>query len=107
MQPNQLLQLAAAAWKGPALCPFAGIWVSQSAATYDEGATSWYISLKLAQQPAEGQSRPSFIGSSPCPFHALREAFRSLRAAHPGYAFAAVWEVMKAENEFVGVPAHA
>ena len=30
-----------------------------------------------------------------------------MRAAHPGYAFAAVWEVMKAEDEFAGVPAHA
>ena len=107
MQPNQLLQLAAAAWKGPALCPFAGIWVSQSAATYDQGGTSWYICLKLAQQPAEGQPRPDFKGTCQCPFHALREAFRSMRAAHPGYAFGAVWEVMKAEDEFAGVPAHA
>ena len=107
MQPNQLLQLAAAAWKGPALCPFAGIWVSQSAATYDSGGSSWYISFKLAQLPAEGQPRPSFTGSGKCPFHALREAFRSLRAVAPAHAFAAVWEVMKAEDEFAGVPAHA
>ena len=107
MQPIQLLQLAVAAWKGPALCPFAGIWVSQSAATYDQGDSSWYISFKLAQPPAEGQPRPDFKGTGKCPFHALREAFRSMRAAYPGHAFAAVWEVMKAEDEFAGVLARA
>ena len=51
MQPNQLLQLAAAAWKGPALCPFAGIWVSQSAATYGKGGTTWHVMLSLAARP--------------------------------------------------------
>ena len=107
MLPNQLLQLAAAAWKGPALCPFAGIWVSQSAATYDKGGSRWYVSLKLAQQPAEGQARPEFSGSHPCAFEALREAFRALRAVAPGYAFAAVWAVIKAEDEYAGIPAHA
>ncbi|WP_375416779.1 hypothetical protein [uncultured Hymenobacter sp.] len=106
MQPNQLLQLAAAAWKGPAFCSFAGIYVSQSAATYDKGGSSWYISLRLAQAPANG-TQQEFKGSAPCPFHALREAFRALRAAYPGYAFGAVWAVMKAEDEFAGVPAHA
>ncbi|WP_345238125.1 hypothetical protein [Hymenobacter saemangeumensis] len=83
MQPNQLLQLAFAAWKGPALCPFSGIWVSQSAATYDQGGSRWYVSIKLAQQPAEGQARPEFTGAHPCPFQALREAFRALRPVAP------------------------
>ena len=106
MQPNQLLQLAAAAWKGPALCPFGGIWVSQSAATYSKGGSSWYISLKLAQRP-EGQPSEGFTGTGKCPFHALREAFRAMRAVYPGYAFGAVWQVIKAEDEFAGVPAHA
>ncbi|GAA4361763.1 hypothetical protein GCM10023185_29010 [Hymenobacter saemangeumensis] len=107
MQPNQLLQLAAAAWKGPALCPFAGIWVSQSAATYDQGGSRWYVSIKLAQQPDQGQARPEFTGAHACPFQALREAFRALRAVAPAHAFAAVWEVMKAEDEFAGLVAHA
>jgi hypothetical protein len=63
MQPNQLLQLAATAWKGPALCLFSGIWISQSAATYDRGGSRWYVSLKLAAQPAEGPARAEFTGS--------------------------------------------
>ncbi|RTQ45472.1 hypothetical protein EJV47_25395 [Hymenobacter gummosus] len=107
MLPTQLLQLAAAAWKGPALCPFSGIWVSQSAATYDQGGTRWYVMLKLAEQPAAGQARPDFVGAHACPFQALREAFRALRAVAPAHAFAAVWEVMKAEDEYAGAPAHA
>ena len=107
MQPNQLLQLAAAAWKGPALCSFSGIWVSQSAATYDKGASRWYVCFKLAQRPAEGQAHPDFSGSHECPFQALREAFRALRAVAPAHAFAAVWEVMKAEDNYAGIPAHA
>ena len=106
MLPNQLLQLAAAAWKGPALCPFSGIWVSQSAATYDQGGTSWHVMLSLAARP-ECQPAGGFAGFSPCPFEALRLAFRAMRAAHPGFAFGAVWEVMKAEDDFAGVPAHA
>ena len=107
MQPNQLLQLAAAAWKGPALCPFYGVYVAQSTATYDEGGTSWYVSLKLARLPTAGETRPNFTGTGKCPFHALREAFRAMRATYPGYAFGAVWQVIKAEDEFAGVPAHA
>jgi len=103
MQPNQLLQLAAAAWKGPALCSFNGIWISQSAATFDKGDTRWYVSFRLA----EGPSRPEFTGSHQCPFQALRLAFRALRAVAPGYAFAAVWAVMQAEDEFAGVSVHA
>ena len=62
---------------------------------------------KLAEQPAEGQPRPDFKGTGKCPFHALREAFRSMRAMYPGYAFGAVWEVIKAEDDFAGVPAYA
>ena len=107
MQPNQLLQLAAAAWKGPAFCPFVGIFVSQSAATYGKGGSTWFITFNLAQVPAEGQPRPEFKGYAECPFEALRQAFRSLRAVAPGYAFAAVWEVMKAEDEYANVPAYA
>ena len=107
MQPNQLLQLAAAAWKGPALCPFAGIWVSQSAASYDQGSTSWYVNLKLAEQPAEGPHRNGFTGTAPCPFEALRAAFRALRATAPGFAFAALCAVSAAESDYVGQPAHA
>ena len=106
MQPNQLLQLAAAAWKGPALCSFSGIYVSQSAATYGKDGTTWHVMLSLAARP-ECQPSGGFAGLSPCPFEALRLAFRALRAAHPAYAFAAVWEVMKAEDEFAGVLAHA
>ncbi len=106
MQSNQLLQLAAAAWKGPSLCPYSGIWVSQSAATYDNGRSTWYVAFKLAQQPAEGQARPDFIGSHQCPFEALRAAFRKLRAVAPAYAFAAIHEVLKAEDKYVGLPAH-
>ena len=104
MLPTQLLQLAAAAWQGPALCSFSGIYVSQSAATYGQGGTTWYIMLSLAQRPA-CQPAGGFVGSSPCPFEALRLAFRALRAAHPGHAFAAVWAVMKAEDEYAGVAA--
>lgn len=107
MQPNQLLQLAAAAWKGPALCSFNGIWISQSSATYDKGGCRWYISFKLAEGPAEGASRPDFTGTHACPFEALREAFRTLRAVAPGYAFAAVWAVMQAEAEYANAPAQA
>ena len=106
MQPNQLLQLAAAAWKGPALCSFSGIYISQSAATYSKGGSSWHVMLSLEARP-ECQPSGGFAGSSPCPFEALRRAFRAMRSAAPGYAFAAVWEVMKAEDEFAGVPAHA
>lgn len=106
MQPHQLLQLAAAAWKGPALCSFSGIYVSQSAATYGQGSTTWHVMLSLAQRP-DCQPAGGFAGSSPCPFEALRRAFRALRAAHPGYAFAAVCEVIKAEDEYAGVLAHA
>ena len=106
MQPNQLLQLAAAAWKGPALCSFSGIYISQSAASYGKGRTSWHVMLSLAARP-ECQPAGGFAGMSPCPFEALRLAFRALRAAHPAYAFAAVWEVMKAEDEFAGVLVHA
>ena len=106
MQPNQLLQLAAAAWKGPAFCSFSGIYVSQSAATYGQGGTTWYVMLSLAQRPA-CQPAGGFAGFSPCPFEALRLAFRALRAVAPGHAFGAVWEVMRAEDEFAGVPAHA
>ena len=51
MQPNQLLQLAAAAWKGPALCSFSGIYISQSAATYGKGGTTWHVMLSLATRP--------------------------------------------------------
>lgn len=106
MQPNQLLQLAAAAWKGPTLCPYCGIYISQSASSHDRGAGSWYVSFRLAQPPAGGQARPDYSGSHQCPFQALREAFRALRAVAPGYAFAAIWEVIKAEDEYVGVAAH-
>ncbi|MFD1469389.1 hypothetical protein ACFQ48_14250 [Hymenobacter caeli] len=105
MQPTQLLQLAAAAWQGPALCSFSGIYVSQSAATYDEGGSKWYIALRLA--PQQGQPAQDFKGHSPCPFQALREAFRALRTVAPGYAFAAVWAVMQAEDAYAGVPARA
>ena len=106
MQPNQLLQLAAAAWKGPALCSFSGIYVSQSAATYAQEGTTWHVWLRLAAQPA-GASGQDFKGSAPCPFEALREAFRALRAVAPGYAFAAVWAVIKAEDSYAGLLAHA
>ncbi|TGE15982.1 hypothetical protein [Hymenobacter elongatus] len=106
MQPNQLLQLAAAAWKGPALCQFSGIYVAQSAATYGQGSSTWHVMLSLAERPA-CQPSGGFAGSSPCPFEALRQAFRALRAVAPGYAFAAVWQVIQAEDEFAGVPAHA
>ena len=106
MQPNQLLQLAAAAWKGPALCSFSGIYISQSAATYGKGTTTWHVMLSLATRP-ECQPSGGFAGSSPCPFEALRLAFRAMRAAHPGFAFAAVWQVIKAEDEYAGVVARA
>ncbi|MGI4886452.1 MAG: hypothetical protein ACRYFR_15965 [Janthinobacterium lividum] len=106
MQPNQLLQLAAAAWHGPALCSFSGIYVSQSAATYGQGGTTWHVWLRLAAPPAEAAGL-DFKGTAACPFQALREAFRSLRSVAPGYAFAAVWQVLKAEDEYVGAPAHA
>ena len=106
MQPNQLLQLAAAAWKGPALCSFSGIYVSQSAATYGKGGTTWHVMLSLAQRPV-CQPSGGFAGLSPCPFEALRLAFRAVRAAHPGFAFAAVWQVINAEDDFAGVPARA
>ncbi|WP_046245435.1 hypothetical protein [Hymenobacter terrenus] len=106
MQPNQLLQLAAAAWKGPALCSFSGIYISQSAATYGKGGTTWHVMLSLAARPA-CQPAGGFAGSSPYPFEALRLAFRAMRVVHPGFAFVAVWEVLKAEDEFAGVPACA
>ena len=106
MQPNQLFSIAAAAWRGPALCSFCGIWVSQSAASYDKGITSWYVSLKLAEQPAEGPHRNGFTGTAPCPFEALRAAFRALRATAPGFAFAALCAVSAAESDYVGQPAH-
>jgi len=106
MQPTQLLQLAAAAWKGPALCPYCGIYISQSASSHDQGVPSWYVSLKLATQPAGSTEPAVYKGFAPCPFDALREAFRALRAVAPGHAFAAVWEVIKAEDEYAGIPAH-
>ena len=106
MQPNQLFSIAAAAWRGPALCSFCGIWVSQSAASYDKGSTSWYVNLKLAEQPAEGPHRNGFTGTAPCPFEALRAAFRALRATAPGFAFAALCAVSAAESDYVGQPAH-
>ncbi|MFD2785344.1 hypothetical protein [Hymenobacter rubripertinctus] len=105
MQPTQLLQLAAAAWQGPALCSFSGLYISQSAATYSAGGTRWHVAINLADRPA-CQPAGGFAGSSLCPFDALRQAFRALRAVAPAYAFAAVWEVMKAEDEYAGVPAH-
>ena len=105
MLPNQLLQLAASVWRGPALCSFAGIYVSQSAASYSAGASTWYVSYTLATVP--GQARQEFSGTGACPFHALRQALRALRAVAPGYAFAAVWQVMKAEDDYAGLPAHA
>ena len=107
MQPNQLFSIAAAAWRGPALCSFCGIWVSQSTASYDQGSTSWYVNLKLAEQPAEGPHRNGFTGTAPCPFEALRAAFRALRATAPGFAFAALCAVSAAESDYVGQPAHA
>lgn len=102
------MQLAAAAWQGPALCSFSSIYVAQSAASYDQGGSSWYIALRLAA-PAGPPAAPAqdFKGSGSCPFQALREAFRALRAVAPGYAFAAVWAVMKAEDEYAGILAHA
>ena len=106
MQPNQLLQLAAAAWQGPAFCSFSGIYVSQSAATYDQGS-SWYIALRLATPV--GQPAPpvqDFKGHSPCPFQALREAFRALRAVAPGFAFAALCAVQRAESDYANAPLH-
>ena len=103
MQPNQLLQLAAAAWKGPAFCSFSGIYVSQSAATYGKGGTTWHVMLSLASRP-ESQPAGGFAGSASCPFQALRLAFRALRAVAPGYAFVALWEVLKAEDEYAGYP---
>ena len=107
MLPTQLLQLAAAAWQGPAFCPFQGIYVSQSAASYDQGiGPRWYVSFSLAERPAY-QPTGGFAGSGRCPFEALKAAFRALRAVAPAHAFAAVWEVMKAEDEYAGVPAHA
>ena len=106
MQPHQLLQLAAAAWKGPALCPYCGIYISQSVSSHDQGAGSWYVSLRLARPAAEGPAQPDYKGFAPYPFQALREAFRALRAVAPGYAFVALWEVLKAEDEYAGVPSH-
>ena len=108
MQPTQLLQLAAAAWQGPALCSFSGIYVSQSATTYGQQGSSWYVAFRLAAQPGQPAApAPDFKGHSPCPFQALREAFRALRTVAPGYAFAAVWAVMQAEAAYAGIPARA
>ena len=107
MQPNQLFQLAAAAWQGPALCSFCGIWVSQSVASSNQGTPSWYVSLSLAeQQPATGPHANGFTGFDPCPFEALRGAFRALRAVSPAYAFVALCAVQAAESEYAGLPVH-
>ena len=106
MQPTQLLQLAAAAWQGPAFCSFAGIYVSQSAATHDQGS-SWYVSFHLAALPGQPSApAPDFKGHSPCPFQALREAFRALRAVAPGFAFAALCAVQRAESDYANAPVH-
>ncbi|UYZ64860.1 hypothetical protein [Hymenobacter weizhouensis] len=106
MLPTQLLQLAAAVWQGPAFCPFQGIYVSQSAATYDQGiGPRWYVSFSLAERPAS-QPAGGFAGSGRNPFEALKSAFRALRAVAPAYAFVAVCEVVKAEDEYAGVSAH-
>ena len=106
MLPTQLLQLAAAAWQGPALCPFQGIYIAQSAATYTQGTgPRWYVSFSLAERPA-CQPAGGFAGSGDCPFEALKAAFRALRSVAPAHAFAAVWEVIKAENEYAHVPTH-
>lgn len=105
MQLNQLFQLATTAWRGPALCPFQGIYISQSTATYDQGTgPRWYVSFSLAERPA-CQPAGGFAGSGRCPFEALKAAFRALRAVAPAYAFVAVCEVLKAEDEYAHVPA--
>ena len=107
MQPNQLFQLVTAAWRGPALCPVCGIWISQTASSIAYGGTAWYVNLKLATgQPTEGASKHGFTGSDPCPFGALRAAFRALRPVAPGYAFAALCAVSAAESDYVGQPVH-
>ena len=107
MQPNQLFSIAAAAWRGPALCSFCGIWVSQSISSSNQGGTDWYVSISLATgQPTEGPHRNGFTGFAPCPFEALRAAFRALRATAPGFAFAALCAVSAAESDYVGQPAH-
>lgn len=62
--------------------------------------------ISLADKPA-CQPAGGFVGSSLCPFDALRHAFRALRIVAPAHAFAAVWEVMKAEDEYAGASIHA
>ena len=107
MQPNQLLQLAAAAWQGPAFCSFSGIYVSQSATTYGQQGSSWYVAFRLAAQPGQPVApAPDFKGHSPCPFQALREAFRALRTVAPGFAFAALCVVQRAESDYANAPVH-